>query len=252
MGDKRVLSNKRVTVWVGPANSIADYKAPKKSEIAGMLNVSEAIKWDGFDFNIKASSSDDDRALTDAAGAKTRSYAQFGGSIAFFSPKASDTSSIYRQARTAVSVPRTMLAVVVRTVTLNSAGVAEGDEVNAYRVMTDATSQVRGKASYYYTVNFLPQDLIGVNAVVAPATAVAPTVTVAAGTVSGSAGSIVRLRAVYQGVNVTIGATWASSNQAAATVTRHGIVQMVGTGTANITATYPGSTASTATAITVS
>jgi len=252
----RVISNQRVTVLIGPATAIADYTAPKLSEVESLLNVSEAINWNSFDFNIQASNLEDDRSLTDAAGAKSRQYTQFGGTIPFFTPKPGDTTSIYYQAREVVKTERTLLAVVIRTITLNSVGVAAGDELNAYRVMNDAVSDVRGKVSQYFTVKFTPQDLCGVNAIVAPAAAVAPIVTVADGSLTGAAGSIARLKAVYQSVPVTIGATWVSSDPTVATVTQHGIVMIaddaVSAATCSITCTYPGSLPSTEQTVTVS
>lgn len=251
MTDTRVLSNQRVTVWIGADTAIVDYTAPKASEIAAMLNVSEAIRWNGFDLNIQASSTDTDVSLTDAAGAKSRSYTNFGGHIAFFAPKVGDTSSLLYTTRQLVKVPRTRLAVVVRTITLNSVGAAAADEVNAYHVITDSNSYDRGKVSYAYAINFKSLNDIGVNAILAPAAPVA-VVTTPAATLAITTGTVKYITVKYQGSNVTKGATYVSSNPLIATVDKNGVVVGVLAGTCNITVTYPGSAAGTPIAVTVS
>ena len=250
----RVLSNKKVTVWLGPDSGIADYEAPTLAEVTAMVNVSEAVKWDGFDFNISASDQGDDRSLVDQAGSQSRSYDQFGGAIAFFTPKPGDTTSILRVTRNIVKTPRTRLAVVIRTVTLNSAGIAVGDEVNAYRTITDANSHVRGDISFSYTINFIGQDDIGVNCIIPSAVPTAVTalppgsvttpISIAVGGTSFST-------AQYEGRNVTVGAIWVSDAPLVASVSKHGIVVGLTAGTANVNATYRGSAAGTARAVTV-
>jgi hypothetical protein len=249
--DKRVLSNRRVTVWIGPDTAIANYKAPKKSEIDTLLNVSEAQRWDGFDFNLEGSDQQDDRVLTDEAGAQSRSFDQWGGSMSFQTPKPEDKTSIVRQVRELLKNPRTPVAVVIRTVVLNSVGATVGDEVNAYRCIADAQRHGRQDTGYSYTVNFVPKDDVGINAIIPSATPTAVTLT-AVGSTSGAVGSVGYVRATYEGKNVTIGATYISSAPNIVDVTPHGAYVRKALGTANISATYPGSAAPGAgTAITV-
>lgn len=250
MTETRVLSNQRVTVLIGPDTAIADYDAPKLAELLSLTNVSEAIRWNGFAFNTQASTSSTDTSLTDAAGSKSRGYPQFGGNIAFFQPKPTDNSSILRIARTLVKTPRTRLAVAVRTVTLNSQGAAVGDVWNVYRTITDTNTHDRG-ITYAYTIEFHGQDLVGINRVITSATP-SPVILTPGATLAVTVGSLKFITAAFEGVNVTIGATYVSDNPAVATVDAHGIVQGISAGTANITATYPGSAASTALAVTVS
>jgi hypothetical protein len=247
----RVLSNQRITVLLGPETAIADYTQPKLSEILSLTNVSEAIRWSGFDFNIQASTSETDVSLTDAAGSKSRGYTQFGGHIAFFTPKPTDTSSILRVARNIVKTPRTRLAVAIRTITLNSAGAAVGDEWNVFRTITDTNAHERGKVSYAYSIEFKAQDDNGINRVLTAATP-SPVLLTPSSTLAVSVGSVQFVTAAFEGVNVTKGATYASSAPAVATVDKNGIITGVSAGTANITATYPGSAPSTALDVTVS
>lgn len=244
MTDTRVTSNQRVTVWIGPDSAISDYLAPTLAEVESLLNVSGAINWNSFNFNISASSSADDRTLTDAAGSKSRQYSQFGGAIEFVQPKADDTGSIFKQTYDLLHAQRQKVAVVVRTVTLNSFGIAVGDVVNAYRCITDAVTLVRGKASYAYSINFVPQDDIGVNCIIPSAVPNAVTVS-PAGPIDATVGVPVFLKATYEGNNITVGANYVSSNVAGLEVTPHGILIPNTAGAYTFTADYPGSAAGT-------
>src|SRR5690606_16979011 len=113
---------------------------PTLAELQTLTNVAEAVKWDGYDFGSQPSEQDEDRALTDAAGAATRGYENFGGPIAFFTPTPSDTSSVYRSARNLVSTPHTELVVVTRDGLAASTAFAAGQVVNVYHVITDANA----------------------------------------------------------------------------------------------------------------
>lgn len=251
MTDVRVISNQRVKVAIGPDTGIANYLAPTLAEVEALLDVSGAINWDNFDFNISASDSEDDRTLTDGAGAKSRSFSQFGGNIEFVWPTDDDTGSIYKQAYDLLKAQRQYVAVVVRTVLLNSQGFAVGNKVNAYRCITDATSLVRGKASYAYTINFVPQDDIGVNAII-PSVVPNPVTVTPAGPDAVTVGVPKFLKATYEGNNVTVGAIYTSSDESVLIVTPHGIEIPIAPGTASVNVTYPGSAAGTPRVVTVS
>jgi len=252
--DKRVLANQLVTVLIGPDTAIADYEKPTLAELQSLTNVSGAINWDSFDYNVQASDTADDRTLTDAAGAKSRQSSNFGGNIEFVTPKPDDVSSIYRTAYSILKGDRPKLAVVIRVNKSNSAPIAAGDVVNAYRTLADAHSLVRAsqnKPSYGYKVNFTPQDDIGVNRIVPAATATAVTLTPSS-TLALTVGAVKFLKAAYQGVNITVGAQYVSDDETKVVVTEHGAVIGIAAGTANVTATYPGSAAGTELVVTVS
>jgi len=242
MTDDRVLSNQKITVWIGPDSAIADYTAPELAEVASLLNVSGAVNWNTFNFNISASSNQDDRVLTDAAGAKSRQYSQFGGSIEFVQPTPDDTGSIFKQVYDLLHAQRQKVAVVIRTVTDNSTAVAEGDVVNAYRCITDAVTLVRGKASFAYSINFVPQDDIGVNCIIPNAVPTKVTVTPAT-PIAATVGVPVFLKSTYEGRNVTVGASYVSSDQAGLESTLHGILIPHTAGTYTVVPSYPGSAA---------
>lgn len=250
----RDLANRRVTVWLGAANAIANLAAPAITEINAMLMVSAAIRWDGFDFGAQESDQVDDRSLDDDAGAVLRGFAQFGGAIPFFMPKKTDTSSILRTTFNLVKTPRTELLVVERVGFKSTNQVAAaGDIVNVYRILTDGFNpDTEGDGGYAYIVNFLPKGDIYPWTTV-PAAAPASITLVGGATLAlTAAGTAVGLRgATYQGFDLTSRATWVSSAPNIATVDSHGIIQAKAAGSASITATYPGATASTACTVTV-
>lgn len=251
MTDTRTLSNQEVTVWIGPEGSVANYNAPTLAEVEAMLNVSGAVNWDSFDFNTQASDSQDDRTLTDAAGAKSRSYAQFGGNIEFVWPDPSDTASIYRQAYNMFKTQRQYFVAVIRTVKLNSLGIAVGDRVSTFHVLSDASALVRGAASYAYTVNFLAWNDLGISCIIPAAEPTAVTVTSSGDETALTVGVPNFLQAIYEGNDVTVGATYTSSDQTVVIVTPHGIEIPIAAGTATVTVSYPGSAAGTARPVTV-
>lgn len=251
MTETRVLSNQRITIAIGPDTAIADYDAPTLPEVQSLKNVSEATKFDGLDFNISASDQSDDRSLTDAAGAQSRSFTQFGGGMAFFTPRPDDLTSILRQARNIVGKPRQKLAVAIRTVKLNSLGFVAGDQVNVFRVITDANRHAAGDVSYSYSIDLKPQDKVGVNRIL-PSLVPKAVVLTPLGPLTGVVGGVDFLQATYEGRNITVGAEYVSSNPLVAEVSKHGIIRFLSAGTADITATYPGSAPGTAVAVTVS
>lgn len=207
-----------------------------------MLLVSEAIRWDGYDFGAQESDQIDDRSLADSGTAQLRGFAQFGGAVPFFWPKINDTGSILRQAFNLLKAGRTDLIIIERIgfKDWNEAGAA-GDDVNVYRVMNDGFNpDTEGDGGYAYVVNLLPKGDVY------PWTKIAGggTLALVGGAISGTAGTVALRGATLAGSNVTARAEWSSSNDAVATVEK-GVVVLKTTGTANITASFAGSAAST-------
>lgn len=248
----RDLANKRISLWIGPENAIADLSKPLDTEIAAMLMVSPAVRWDGLDFGVQASDQVDDRSLDDDASAVFRGFAQFGGAMPFFLPKNTDTSSILRQAFSLLKVQRTVLTIVERVgfKSTSQAGVA-GDNVNTYKAMVDGYSpDTEGTGGYAGVFNFLPQGTVYPWTKIAAASPLAMSA-VGSSTVA-ITGTAVALRgAKLAGDDVTQRATWISSDPTKAKVVGKGIIQGVAAGTATITASFPGATAITFT-VTVS
>lgn len=245
----KIGSNQNTLFSVGPKVAVADPRDPKLAELAALTNVSEAVKWDGFDFNVEASEQDEDRALTDAAGAATRGYENFGGSVSFFKPLADDTSSIYRVARNIAGKMHTELAAVQRDGLPASTPFAAGQVVNVFHVISDARQEQRGDKNRYWTTNLKSKGFVGINRIIPSAV---PTAVAITGTATVTVDKSVQLHATYEGNDITVGAVWKSSDETKAIVTKHGIVIGVAVGPVDITATYPGSAAGTPTSVTVS
>lgn len=239
----KINSNKSTLLAAGPITAVDSILEPALAELLTLTNISEAAKWDGYDFGVEASEQDQDHALTDSATAATRGYENFGGGVAFFSPTPADTSSVIRTARNLVSTPHTELAVLTRDGYPASTPIAAGQVVNTYHIITDANSEQRGDKNRYYTIDFKNKGYAGINRIVPSAV---PTAVAITGPATVAAGATVQLNAVYEGNDINVGAQWVSSDESVAIVTKHGIVIGVDDGEVEITATYPGSAAGTA------
>lgn len=245
----KILSNQNVTVRAGLASAIADWKKPTLAELAALTNVSGAVNWDSFDLNIQASEQVDDRTLTDAAGAQSRGFTNFGGTLQLVNPRVDDSSSVYRTAYDIFSSPRVELAVAVRYGKSNASPVAAGDKWTVYHVITDAVGFGQNDVSRYYSVNLIARDDIVARYIVPAASPTAVAVTVLDNTVG--VGDLVFASALYEGWDITKSADWVVSNEALLVEVHPGIFQAKAVGTPTIKATYPGATDSTASTITI-
>lgn len=248
----RDIANKRITLWVGLASALGSFQYATETELAAMLKVAPAVRWDGYDFGMQASDQIDDRSLDDSATATIRSFMQFGGGIPFFFPKITDQSSILRQAFNLFKTRGTQLAIVQRVgfVDRRMAGLA-GDNITIMKALTDGyVPDTEGTGGYAYVQNLLPQGDVAPWTIVRGTTATAVTIN-GAGTQSVAVGGLALRTASYLGNDITNRAKWTSSNPAVATVDNRGIIEGISAGTANITAGFPGGTDSTALAVTV-
>jgi hypothetical protein len=219
MADTRVLSNRRIGWFAGPDSEITSWTEPPIADLQALDNISEAIKIDGTDFNIDASEQGDDRSFTDEAGAQSRTYASFGGNLEAFTPKPEDTTSILRQTKDTIAVPRTELAVAMRVDgKFAHLPIAAGDEISLFHVMSDARAHHRGESSYSYGVNLVPRSDNLVNYIVPSAVPTSPAINVV-GPIALAVGAVSRIKVAYEGRNITIGAVYTSSDPTVAEVT---------------------------------
>lgn len=239
MTDVKVPASGNMRVWWALPNAFSDYENPTAAEINATLDISNAISWNDFDFNLEASNELDDPAITAVGKVIDRGYTNWGGSISLYYPAAfDDATSDYSLAYDALDAPRTVGYLVIRIDgEESSANAAEGDMVHCFKVMTDGYAEsVTGEEAFRYTVTFLPQADYVVRAVVAGTSANA--VELSDSTLDTSAGDVDVLTATFGGRNYTNGLTWTSSDTDVATV-RAGVVTSVATGSATITATGP-------------
>lgn len=250
MTDTRVITNSHVEVRIGTENAIANIKAPTIAELSAMVSARTAIRWDQFGLNVQASSLESDPTLDDEAGAQMRALLQFGGTMSFINPKPGSTG-LRQQIKNMVIKPHTKLVIAIRGVVPKATAPGAGQVWYVFKVITDAQRHARADTGYSFSVNFRPLGEVGVNAIVPSAVATAVTVT-AVGGATATVGTPKSFKAVYEGVDITVGATWTSSDSSKLEILPHGWAIPKAAGSVDITATYPGSAAGTPVAITVS
>jgi len=246
----KVLSNQRVTVLAGLASSITNWSNIPLSELAALKNVSGAVNWDSFDINLQASDQNDDRTLTDGAGAQSRGYTNFGGTIELVNPAVTDLAGVYREAYNIFSTQRVELVVALRYGPSNATAPAAGDEWFIYHVITDAVAFGQGDVSKYYKVTLVARDDVLPAYIVPSASPTAIALTALAATAA--VGELVLVSAAYKGWDVTKAVEYEVSDATLLQEVHPGIFLAVAAGAPTITAKYPGATSATPLPITVS
>lgn len=246
MADVKLPASGNIRVWFGLENSLANYLAPTATEINAMLDISDAISWNDFDFGLQASNTIDDPAITALGKVSDLGAAQFGGGMSFYYPGAfGDTSNKYSVVYDALDQPRTKGYIVIRMDgTMSSATATAGDIVHVFKVMTDGYAEsITGEEAFRYTITFLPQGDLAVRAVVKGATAITTAIWqqgVVAATKALTVGTKTKFDAKVDGRWMSNNVTWKSSDTTKAAVSKTGVVTAVAAGSATLTATYAG------------
>jgi hypothetical protein len=243
MTDVKVPASGNIRVWWALPNAFSDYKNPTAAEINASLDISDSISWNDFDFNLEPSNQLEDPAITSLGKVIDRGYTNWGGGISFYYPNEfDDSTSDYSATYDALDAPRTSGFLVIRIDGQESGTqAANGDLVHVLKVITDGYAEsIVGEEAFRYTVAFLPQGDYAVRTVVGGGN-----VDVTPATLATSAGDVDVLAATWGGRKYTNGLSYASSNNAVATVSSAGVVTSVAAGTATITATSPSGTTDT-------
>lgn len=249
MADVKIAASGNIRVWYATDGAFSDYENPTAAEINAALDISDAISWNDYSFNLEASNQIEDPAITSDGKIIDRGYTNWGGTISFYYPKSfDDATSTYSLTYDALDAPRTSGFLVVRIDgEESSANAADGDLVHCFKVMTDGYAEsVTGEEAFRYTITFLPQGQYVVRTVVGGGT---PVVTPA--TLASSAGDKDELAVTWGGRNYTNGVTYTTSDATKATVSNAGVITSVAAGSATITATSPDGNTATC-AVTVS
>jgi len=249
MTDIKVPGSGNIRVWWGATNAFADYKNPTAAEINACLDISDAVSWNDFDFNLEASNQLEDPAITALGKTFDRGFANWGGSMSFYYPNSfDDASSKYSQVYDTLDAPRTSGYVVMRVDgEESSTSAADGDFVHVLKVMTDGYAEsVTGEEAFRYTVTMLAQGDLAVRTCVGGGTPV-----VTPSTLASSAGDHDQLAVTWGGRVYTNGVEYTTSDASVATVSTGGVITSVAAGTATITATSPDANTGTC-AVTVS
>ena len=254
--DTRVLSNQRVAWFAGPASSVpaASYESgPTLAQLQSLTNISEATKIDGTDFNIEGSEQSDDRSFLDAAGSQSRSYDAASGNIEIYTPAKGDTTSIFAETWDILSPTRTPLTIAQRVVKQAASPLEAGDEINLFSVLTDERVHNRNDVSRTLGIGLVLQGNMLVNYIVPSETPTAPAVTVENGAdlETLAVDDVAFVTVEYEGRNITVGATYVSSDEGVFRVLSNGVILATGIGTATLTVSYPGAAAVTPITVTV-
>lgn len=248
MTDQRYPISGNIRMWFATENGFANPEAPTEAEMAGALDISDAVSWNDKDFGVQASNTTEDPAITAKGRTTTRGASQYGGGLSMYYPfDRSDSTSLYVQAENALGAPGTRGYIIVRVDGLElsaASGTAAhpgttaeaGDFVNVFKVETAGYAQaITGEEAFRYTVTFLSKGFVKTFAVVrASATPDAPVIT---GDATAGVGDFVILNGTLVGREYTRGLRWSVDNPALGTVSRNGIVSALGTGTLTVTAT---------------
>ena len=240
---RKTPAEQRVTVWLGPEGSIADFDAPTAAEINAMKMVSPSISWNDFDFGLQASETTNDPSLADLANYEDFGASNYGGSMSFYYPKEyTDTSNPHALVYEMTKTPWTKLEAVIRIDgdVKTSVAAADGDLVSVYSVMTDAEANaITGADAYRRTVGLLQQDQFAYRVPVGP-----QTVTVTAPKAP-AVGEPVKLVVKIGGRVMNGACSFRSSDNSVATVSTTGVVTKLKAGTATITVKSPAGTTGT-------
>lgn len=268
MVDTKLSSNGNVRLWFGNSSSLVNPLAPTAVEINAMLDISDAVSWNDFDFGIQTSNTVDDPAITAKSSVSDRGASQFGGNLSFYYPGTfNDNSNKFSLVYDALRIPGTLGFIVMRVdgkelLTTASTAAQPGtiananDQVHVFKVESGGWDDtIEGEDAFRYTISFLSKGVLAVYTIVRP-TAVAPTVAILplTGAAAVAAGTKVKLAATVNTRKQTRGVRWISSDPTKATVSNNGIVTPVAAGSASISCIWPetGTTSTAPSVITVS
>jgi len=259
MTDVRLPASGNIQVRWHAANAFANPAKPTPTEVNAGLNITDDISWNDFDFGISASNTTNDPSLASKSNVSDRGAMQYGGGLSLYLPAdLTDMSNSHAVAHAALKDPRTLGWISIQVdgelsetnVATYTGGLtqtaAAGDYISLYKVMTAGYAHaITGEEAFRETINFLPQGEAYINAIVATSlTVVTPT------TLSLAVGDAEPLTATVNSRPFTRGVRWTSSDTTKATVSQNGVVTGVAAGSATITATYAGATATTAVTVT--
>ncbi len=260
MANTKVPSAGNIVVrWALPGFA-ANWKKPTVAEVNATLDVTDSVSWSDFSFGNQASNQVSDPSIADTGNVQSRGFAQFGGTLSFFYPRAySNAADANSNTFEALDQPRTIGYVLMRSdgiITPAGGRTAVSlDFWHVYKVMSDGWADVNtGETNFKYTITFQPQGDLWVNALVGTTTPVTANITggnsFTVGQKKPGVAYITGRQVVTEGYPGAF--TWASSDSTKATVDTNGVVKGIAVGTANITATWPATgTSSSAIAVTV-
>jgi hypothetical protein len=244
-------SNGNVKVGWILDGSMAAYPFPTASTLnTSALDISDAIAWKNYKLGADASTSVEDRAITDLGNATTRGPAKYGATLSFFRDQNNtDTTSPYQQAFEAFKGDWTVGWLVVRVNKAASVAWAAGDEISIYKLINDAPSDSDdGQDAVKFTITFLAQGQLAVHSMVGAAGVISGVATTLAAAI---ADGPIQLQPVCSGASIVSRATYTSSDTTLATVSAGGTITPIAAGSPTITTSWGAATAPIVTTLTI-
>lgn len=264
MTDETYQSRGNIRLRVYPSNGFADYRWPTVAELNAGLRLEDAVTWDGFDFGVQSSDTNDTPPLSAKALVQTRGTSNYGGSIPFYYPgyytdTANDLVDIYDlfvPDEDGYDRPVVYIAMSVDG-EIGEAGqpadtfaFANGDLVSIFRLQADAwTDSIVGDTDFYYTLNFLRNGAMAHYTVASTAAPVLVTPATASADISD--GDRPLLTATVNGRPWNGGVIWSISDATKATISAYGVVTPLAAGTPTVTGSLRGAASTDTTVLTV-
>ena len=257
MTDTKAFGAGNVDVWWVPLAGIVNPQAPTVEEITAGVELSDSIAWDNYSLAADASEDQDDRSLVDVGNAATRGAVQYSGTLEFFRPTVlSGGTDSWTTTFATFRTPRQYGYLIVRVLEKTpgpQTPVLAGQDISVYKFVADTfQDNTDGDNSVKYTVTFQPQGFAAVYTKVAGGVLSVTPSTLTASVSDGAQKLQAKIATAGVLQDVSAGATWTSSDPTKATVSNFGVVKPIAAGTATITATYPGTTGTATSTVTVS
>lgn len=257
------ISNEHIGYWMGPTAvgvlGITDVYEPLAAEInniggtSGMIDAAGATSWNDWSLGIEASEVLNEPSLADASTAEEFGQSNYGGNASHYYPKTyGDASNPNSVVYDLTKTPGTKLDQVVRIdgEIDSSTAATDGDFVSVFRVQSEGETNPftpgeskRYTKSYIQKSDFSNMVVVGDHAITSVVGATATPAPLEKG----------RFRASQQGRDTTNSLDFSSDDAAVIQVYPGGFYEVtgVGTDTATVTMTDPGTGDTTAIAITV-
>jgi len=237
--------------WILEAD-VTDPEFPTPTELnTDGMDLSSAIAWEDYALGSTGSDDIEDRALTDLGNAVSRGSGNYEAVLDFFRDKNNqDATSVYVDAFEAFRTSGVVGYLVTRIAEKPATDAfAAGDNISVFKVAVSFTADMTsGDTSTKFQVNFLPQGLLYTQTMVASGSAIAGV----PATDTLAAGDRLVLEPTLDGKSIRSRATYESDDQAIATVSNHGVITAIATGSADITVSYGASATPDSITVTVS
>lgn len=242
-----------ISVAIGPANSVADAKAPTAAELNAMQRIEHALSWNDWDFGIQASETVNEPSFADASNYTEFGAANYGGGFSLFYPgEYHDASNELSLAYDLTKTPGTKLFIAVRIDgnKKNSTPFADGDYIHVFLAETSSeTNSIAGSDSLRRTVGLLQQSVFAVYTIVGSKDAIPVP---AEATVAVAAGASVRNPVKVLNREFTNACRYKTSDPTKVVVgANNGVITGVAAGTADVTVTNPNTGKEATVAVTV-